>query len=93
MYLRVPRFGHDFMAEDEDGGIPQCIFDLHNLVKLDLSHHAIRFVPKHIGKLRSLKSLSLQANLLLESLPGELGMLQQLNRTEFSRFSELSFRF
>ena len=81
------------MAEDEDGGIPQCIFDLHNLVKLDPSHHAIRFVPKHIGKLRSLKSLSLQANLLLESLPGELGMLQQLNRTEFSRFSELSFRF
>ena len=82
----MPRFGHDFMTEDEDGGIPQCIFELRNLTKLDLSHHAIRHVPKHIGKLRSLKWLSLQSNLLLENLPGELGMLQNLNRKQRGNF-------
>ena len=78
-YVRLPRIGHDFKEADEDGGIPACIFELHNLRVLELANQAIRSVPPHIGKLQKLKYLNLSRCMQLTSVPGELGLLPNLD--------------
>ena len=78
MFYEVPRLGLDFVSGDEDGGIPEPIFQLENLETLDLSNQAIRFVPSQLSKLRKLEKLFLSKNMLLHSISGELGSMKKL---------------
>ena len=82
LFYEVPRLGLDFVSGDEDGGIPEPIFQLENLEILDLSNQAIRFVPPQVSQLIKLRKLILSKNMLLESLPGSLGSMKKL-RSKF----------
>lgn len=69
------------VTDDElTGGIPPVIFKLKSLEELDLKYNAITMVPQAINNLQNLKVLNLSHNPLLESLPGSLGHLPNIQR-------------
>ena len=78
LFYEVPRLGLDYITEDEDGGIPEQIFQLENLENLDLRFQGIRSIPPQVKKLKNLQKLSLGWNMLLHSISGELGNMAKL---------------
>ena len=60
------------------GSLPDEIFQLRHLEELELQYQAITTISSRIGQLRSLRSLNLSHCLRLESLPGALGELPNL---------------
>ena len=60
------------------GGIPSEIFELESLEELSLSHQNIQFIPAAISRLKKLRELNLERCLCLESLPGSMGCMEQL---------------
>jgi len=59
-------------------GCPHEIFALTSLRRLNLSFHGLRQLTPHIQQLTMLEQLIISNNPLLESLPGELGLLPHL---------------
>ena len=63
---------------DAMGGVPDILFALTKLTKLNLSYHALKLLPKNFEALTELSELNLSHNAQLESLCGELSLLKKL---------------
>lgn len=64
--------------------IPQKVFTLQNLRKLDLGRNFIDSIPPEIGQLTRLEELDLRRN-RIRTVPPELGQLRNLRRINLSR--------
>lgn len=65
-------------GDTAEGCLPDDIFELRNLEELELQYQAITTISSRIGQLRALRTLNLSHCLRLESLPGALGELLNL---------------
>ncbi|GFQ03486.1 probable LRR receptor-like serine/threonine-protein kinase at1g56140 [Phtheirospermum japonicum] len=71
-------------ALDVFGEIPQALFNLTELVDLDLGQNVINgLIPREIGKLSKMQYLSLGINNLTGPVPAELGNLTKLISLSF----------
>ena len=76
-----------FLDDEVTGGIPPVVFNLKSLVELHLEYNAITMIPQAINNLQNLKLLGLSHNPLLESLPGSLGHLPNIQSMLINLFS------
>lgn len=67
--------------------IPGVIFELGQLLELDMSHNCLRILHDDVGKLKGLKKLCVSHN-KLQYLPSQIGMLKFLEELDIS-FNEL----
>ena len=65
------------------GGVPEVIFKLSKLQKLNLSYQAIKKTSEHFQSLAELTELNLSHNPQLESLCGEISLLKKLTGKVF----------
>ena len=70
---------YDTPEENKLTEIPEEVFKLKTLKKLNLGHNKISHLPESLGNLTSLSELYLYENQLM-SLPESLGNLTSLNR-------------
>ncbi|KAL4230338.1 hypothetical protein ACF0H5_010721 [Mactra antiquata] len=80
LFFNIPRLGITNINDDTFGGIPPVVFLLKSLEELNLEYNAITMVPSAINNLQNLKVLNLGHNPLLESLPGSLGHLPNIQQ-------------
>jgi hypothetical protein len=82
IFKKFPRLGLNISKENEnvESGVPLSIFFLCNLVELDLSYQAIRFIPDQIAGLKKLKKLNLSNCILLHTISGQVGYLTELEQ-------------
>jgi Leucine-rich repeat (LRR) protein len=78
IYKKFLRLGLNLTKEEQNikSGVPLCIFDCVNLVELNLSYQAIRFIPDEIENLKSLKKLNLSNCILLHSVSAKCGNME-----------------
>uniref|UniRef100_A0A8C6USB4 Malignant fibrous histiocytoma amplified sequence 1 n=1 Tax=Neogobius melanostomus TaxID=47308 RepID=A0A8C6USB4_9GOBI len=67
--------------------IPGVIFELGQLLELDMSHNCLRNLNDDVGKLKALKKLSVSHN-KIQHLPSQMGVLKFLEELDIS-FNEL----
>ncbi|KAM3600131.1 uncharacterized protein V6R79_018286 [Siganus canaliculatus] len=67
--------------------VPRAVFELGQLVELDLSHNSLRSLSEGVGQLRTLKKLCISHN-KIQQLPAQIGALQLLEELDIS-FNEL----
>lgn len=67
--------------------IPGVIFELGQLLELDMSHNCLRVLHDDVGKLKGLKKLCVSHN-KVQYLPSQIGMLKFLEELDIS-FNEL----
>lgn len=67
--------------------IPGVIFELGQLLELDMSHNCLRNLHDDVGKLKGLKKLCVSHN-KIQHLPSQIGMLKFLEELDIS-FNEL----
>ncbi|XP_029371420.1 malignant fibrous histiocytoma-amplified sequence 1 homolog [Echeneis naucrates] len=67
--------------------VPRGVFELGQLVELDISHNCLRSLPEGVGQLRGLKKLCISHN-KVQSLPAQIGALHDLEELELS-FNDL----
>ncbi|XP_058473493.1 malignant fibrous histiocytoma-amplified sequence 1 homolog [Solea solea] len=67
--------------------VPWVVFELGQLVELDMSHNCLRTLPDSIGQLKGLKKLCVSHN-KIQSLPAQIGALQSLEELDIS-FNDL----
>ncbi|XP_048249171.1 uncharacterized protein LOC124124359 [Haliotis rufescens] len=89
LFWNIPRLGSQCITDEEFGGIPPAVFQLHTLETLVLNFTAITQVPMHMCRLVKLQNLDLNNNPLMESLPGSLGHMPNLARLNLSRCPSL----
>lgn len=67
--------------------IPGVIFELGQLLELDMSHNCLRILHDDVGKLKGLKKLCVSHN-KIQHLPSQIGLLKFLEELDIS-FNEL----
>ncbi|CAJ1069900.1 malignant fibrous histiocytoma-amplified sequence 1 homolog [Xyrichtys novacula] len=67
--------------------VPRVVFELGQLVELDMSHNCLRSLPEGVGQLRGLKKLCISHN-KIQYLPAQIGALQYLEELDLS-FNDL----
>ncbi|XP_034752935.1 malignant fibrous histiocytoma-amplified sequence 1 homolog, partial [Etheostoma cragini] len=67
--------------------VPRGVFQLGQLLELDMSHNCLRSVADGVGQLKMLKKLSVSHN-RIQSLPAQIGALQSLEELDVS-FNDL----
>lgn len=67
--------------------VPWVVFELGQLVELDLSHNCLRSLSEGVGQLRGLKKLCISHN-KIQHLPAQIGALQVLEELDMS-FNDL----
>ncbi|KAG7499713.1 malignant fibrous histiocytoma-amplified sequence 1 [Solea senegalensis] len=67
--------------------VPWVVFELGQLVELDMSHNCLRTLPDSVGQLKGLKKLCVSHN-KIQSLPAQIGALQSLEELDIS-FNDL----
>lgn len=67
--------------------VPWVVFELGQLVELDMSHNCLKSLPESVGQLTGLKKLCLSHN-KIQSLPVQMGALQSLEELDIS-FNDL----
>lgn len=67
--------------------VPWAVFELAQLVELDLSHNGLRSLSEGVGQLRGLKKLCVSHN-KIQQLPAHIGALQLLEELDVS-FNDL----
>ncbi|XP_033845995.1 malignant fibrous histiocytoma-amplified sequence 1 homolog [Periophthalmus magnuspinnatus] len=67
--------------------IPGVIFELGQLLELDMSHNCLKCLSEDVGKLKGLKKLCVSHN-KIQYLPSQIGMLKFLEELDIS-FNEL----
>lgn len=67
--------------------VPRVVFELGQLVELDMSHNCLRSVPEGVGQLKALKKLCLSHN-KIQHLSAQVGGLQLLEELDIS-FNDL----
>lgn len=67
--------------------VPWVVFELGQLVELDLSHNCLRSLSEGVGQLRGLKKLCISHN-KIQYLPAQIGALQFLEELDIS-FNDL----
>lgn len=67
--------------------VPRVVFELGQLVELDMSHNCLRSLSEAVGQLRGLKKLCISHN-KIQNLPAQIGTLQFLEELDIS-FNDL----
>lgn len=67
--------------------VPRVVFELGQLVELDMSHNCLRSLSEGVGQLKGLKKLCISHN-KIQSLPAQIGALQVLEELDIS-FNDL----
>ncbi|XP_042364890.1 malignant fibrous histiocytoma-amplified sequence 1 homolog [Plectropomus leopardus] len=67
--------------------VPRVVFELVQLVELDMSHNCLRSLSEGVGQLKALKKLCVSHN-KIQSLPAQIGALQLLEELDIS-FNDL----
>ncbi|KAF7645491.1 hypothetical protein LDENG_00203620 [Lucifuga dentata] len=67
--------------------LPYAVFELRQLLELDLSHNCVRSLPEDVGQLKGLKKLCISHN-RIQNLPAQIGALQLLEELDVS-FNDL----
>lgn len=70
MFLQILNANHNAI---HDSGLPSDIFNIRDLVTLDLSHNNLTRVPEDMSKARNIIVLSLSHN-NINSVPGAVSM-------------------
>ncbi|XP_035826698.1 uncharacterized protein LOC101848126 [Aplysia californica] len=73
LFDRYPRLGK--MEKHKGTGIPEPIFQITTLQKLNLSYHAFTVVAEMVQELKNLENLNVMNNPLLESVSAEVAKL------------------
>uniref|UniRef100_A0A8D0DFW4 Multifunctional ROCO family signaling regulator 1 n=1 Tax=Sander lucioperca TaxID=283035 RepID=A0A8D0DFW4_SANLU len=67
--------------------VPRAVFELGQLLELDMSHNCLRSLSEGVGQLKMLKKLCISHN-RIQSLPAQIGALQSLEELDVS-FNDL----
>ncbi|KAM6902519.1 malignant fibrous histiocytoma-amplified sequence 1 homolog [Xenentodon cancila] len=67
--------------------VPRVVFELGQLVELDMSHNGLRSLSEGVGQLKALKKLCISHN-KVQNLPAQIGALQSLEELDIS-FNDL----
>ncbi|CAL9682481.1 unnamed protein product [Knipowitschia caucasica] len=67
--------------------VPGVVFELGQLLELDMSHNCLKCLPEDVGKLKGLKKLCVSHN-KIQHLPSQIGMVKLLEELDIS-FNEL----
>lgn len=87
--LRQLGFRGDWLAKRGSVAVPEELFELTRLERLDLSGGRLEEVGEGLGRLTKLEELNLGANRPLARLPGALGSLPRLRRLDLQCPNEL----
>lgn len=75
------------LRRNKFAAVPRVVFELVQLVELDMSHNCLRSVSEGVGQLRGLKKLCISHN-KIQLLPLQIGALQFLEELDIS-FNDL----
>ncbi|XP_034403446.1 malignant fibrous histiocytoma-amplified sequence 1 homolog [Cyclopterus lumpus] len=75
------------LRRNKFSAVPQVVFELVQLVELDMSHNCLRSLPEGVGQLKALKKLCVSHN-KIQTLPAQIGALQSLEELDLS-FNDL----
>ncbi|XP_041826063.1 malignant fibrous histiocytoma-amplified sequence 1 homolog [Melanotaenia boesemani] len=75
------------LRRNKFSSVPRGVFELGQLVELDMSHNSLRSLSEGVGQLKGLKKLCISHN-KVQSLPAQIGLLQSLEELDIS-FNDL----
>ncbi|XP_074546644.1 malignant fibrous histiocytoma-amplified sequence 1 homolog [Halichoeres trimaculatus] len=75
------------LRRNKFSAVPRVVFELGQLVELDMSHNSLRSFSEGVGQLRGLKKLCISHN-KIQHLPAQIGALQLLEELDIS-FNDL----
>ncbi|XP_068562949.1 malignant fibrous histiocytoma-amplified sequence 1 homolog [Cebidichthys violaceus] len=75
------------LRRNKFSAVPRVVFELVQLVELDMSHNCLRSLSEGVGQLKALKKLCVSHN-KIQTLPAQIGALRSLEELDLS-FNDL----